>query len=128
MAAAAAAIVELHPFAGLADCRLVPQRLETAMRSFTIASSLSAMPGAVEASCLPSNAVVDDHSCTRSCPTPVFYGSTGQMANLFDIPAEWRKRFDDPKDASLPGGHFCVDQFPDAVALTLRQFLSSAAR
>jgi haloacetate dehalogenase len=26
------------------------------------------------------------------CPTLVFYGSTGVMAQLFDIPAEWRKR------------------------------------
>jgi haloacetate dehalogenase len=62
-----------------------------------------------------------------SCPTLVFYGSTGQMANLFDIPAEWRKRFSNPKEASLPGGHFFVDQFPNEVAMTLCDFLSLAA-
>jgi haloacetate dehalogenase len=61
-----------------------------------------------------------------SCPTLVFYGSTGQMASLFDIPAEWRKRFSNAKAASLPGGHFFVDQFPVEVAQTLRDFLSSA--
>ena len=61
------------------------------------------------------------------CPTLVFYGSTGQMAQLFDIPAEWRKRFGNPKTASLPGGHFFVDQFPDDVARTLSDFLTSIA-
>jgi haloacetate dehalogenase len=61
------------------------------------------------------------------CPTLVFYGSTGQMAQLFDIPAEWRKRFSDPKAASLPGGHFFVDQFPDDVTRTLSDFLTSIA-
>lgn len=51
----------------------------------------------------------------------------GQMANLFDIPQEWRKRFAHLKEASLPGGHFFVDQFPHEVALTLREFLESTA-
>ncbi len=62
-----------------------------------------------------------------SCPSLVFYGSAGQMANLFDIPAEWGKRLVDPKAASLPGGHFFVDQFPREVAETLREFLLSVA-
>ena len=62
-----------------------------------------------------------------TCPTLVFYGSKGQMANLFDIPHEWRKRFAHPQEASLPGGHFFVDQFPHEVVLTLRRFLESTA-
>jgi haloacetate dehalogenase len=61
------------------------------------------------------------------CPTLVFYGSTGQMAQLFDIPAEWCKRFSNSKDVSLPGGHFFVDQFPDDVAQMLSDFLTSVA-
>ena len=61
-----------------------------------------------------------------TCPTLVFYGSTGQMAQLFDIPAEWRKRFTHPKEASLPGGHFFVDQFPEQVVQTLSDFLKVA--
>ena len=61
-----------------------------------------------------------------TCPTLVFYGSTGQMARLFDIPQEWRKRCAQPQEASLPGGHFFVDQFPREVVLTLREFLQSA--
>ncbi len=61
-----------------------------------------------------------------SCPTLVFYGSTGQMANLFDVPAAWRKQFSNLTAASLPGGHFFVDQFPAEAARTLRDFLPSA--
>jgi haloacetate dehalogenase len=60
------------------------------------------------------------------CPTLVFYGSAGQMAQLFDIPQEWRKRFSNSKDAALPGGHFFVDQYPAQVAQTLSDFLVSA--
>ena len=68
-----------------------------------------------------------DLSRLVTCPTLVFYGSTGQMAQLFDIPAEWRKRCAHPKEASLPGGHFFVDQFPQQVAQTLRDFLLQIA-
>jgi len=61
------------------------------------------------------------------CPTLVFYGSSGQMAQLFDIPAQWRARCIDVTEASLPGGHFFVDQFPDETAATLRDFLAQHA-
>jgi haloacetate dehalogenase len=57
------------------------------------------------------------------CPSLVFYGADGTMAKLYDIPAEWRKRCRDVVEASLPGGHFFVDQFPDAVAHELLGFL-----
>lgn len=57
------------------------------------------------------------------CPTLVFYGSRGKMAQLFDIPAEWRKRCVHVSNASVPGGHFFVDQFPRQTAETLSQFL-----
>jgi haloacetate dehalogenase len=57
------------------------------------------------------------------CPTLAFYGASGQMARLFDIPAEWRKRCADLSTSSLPGGHFFVDQFPNDVAQTLTDFL-----
>ena len=58
------------------------------------------------------------------CPTLVFYGAAGLMAKLFDIPAEWRKRCADTAEASLPGGHFFVDQFPDRTAQILLDFLN----
>ena len=57
------------------------------------------------------------------CPTLAFYGAAGRMAQLFDIPAEWRKRCADLSTSSLPGGHFFVDQFPHDVAQTVTDFL-----
>ena len=60
------------------------------------------------------------------CPALVFYGSRGQMAKLFDIPAEWRKRLANITEASLPGGHFFVDQFPRETAEILLDFLARA--
>src|ERR1700761_8895810 len=59
-----------------------------------------------------------------NCPTLVFYGSTGQMAQLFDIPAQWRARCSDVTDLSLPGGHFFVDKFPQQTAHMLEGFLA----
>jgi haloacetate dehalogenase len=47
------------------------------------------------------------------------------MAGLFDIPAEWRKRCANVTQASLPGGHFFVDQFPNETAHVLLEFLSN---
>ena len=58
------------------------------------------------------------------CPALAFYGSQGAMAKLFDIPAQWRKRCSALHDASLPGGHFFVDQFPDQTARILLEFLN----
>jgi haloacetate dehalogenase len=57
------------------------------------------------------------------CPTLAFYGAAGTMAPLFDIPAEWRKRCANVTPASLPGGHFFIDQFPDETARILTDFL-----
>jgi haloacetate dehalogenase len=58
-----------------------------------------------------------------ACPTLVFYGAQGVMAALFDIPAEWRKRCSQVTGASLPGGHFFIDQYPDETARILLDFL-----
>lgn len=60
------------------------------------------------------------------CPVLAFYGAAGVMAKLFDIPAEWRKRCARLQHASLPGGHFFVDQFPNETAATILKFLNSA--
>jgi haloacetate dehalogenase len=45
------------------------------------------------------------------------------MARLFDIPSEWRKRCAHLTDASLPGGHFFVEEFPKETAALLSAFL-----
>jgi len=62
-----------------------------------------------------------------ACPALVFFGANGQMARLFDIPAEWRKRCSNISVASLPGGHFFVDQFPAEAAVILSSFLKHQA-
>jgi haloacetate dehalogenase len=52
-----------------------------------------------------------------------FSGAAGVMARLFDIPAEWRLGCAEVTAASLPGGHFFVDQFTDETARILLDFL-----
>lgn len=58
------------------------------------------------------------------CPTLAFYGSQGEMARLFNIPAEWQKRCDNLDYESLPGGHFFVDQYPEDTAQILSKFIT----
>jgi haloacetate dehalogenase len=62
-----------------------------------------------------------------NCPALVLYGAKGVMARLFDLPAQWRPRLDDMTAASLPGGHFFVDQFPRETARMLDEFLTRNA-
>ena len=68
------------------------------------------------------NDTADRASAVR-CPTLVLFGSTGVMAQHFDIPAEWRKCCENVTPASLPGGHFFVDHYPDETAEILKRFL-----
>jgi haloacetate dehalogenase len=58
-------------------------------------------------------------------PTLVLYGAAGHMARLFDIPAEWRRRCAFIEQATLPGGHFFVDQYPDETAQIVAAFLTA---
>lgn len=58
-----------------------------------------------------------------SCQVLVFYGSNGAMAKCFDIPATWEARCNTIKTASLPGGHFFIDEFPKQTADILKGFL-----
>ena len=60
------------------------------------------------------------------CPTLAFWGSAGLMHKYFDIAAEWKKRCANVRAASLPGGHFFVDQFPAETAKILAEFISSS--
>lgn len=60
------------------------------------------------------------------CPTLAFWGTNGTMHKYFDIGAAWRKRCSQVRDATLPGGHFFVDQFPEEAARILMNFLLSA--
>lgn len=65
----------------------------------------------------------DDIEKQVSCPTLVFYGANGTMAECFDLPATWQKRCKTMKTASLPGGHFFVDEFPEETNKILDEFL-----
>ncbi len=88
-------------------------------------------PGMIHGSCADyrAAATIDlehdtaDIKTKVACPTLVFYGLKGTMAALFDIPAEWRKRCASTTAASLPGGHFFIDQFPEETAKILAHFL-----
>lgn len=67
-----------------------------------------------------------DRGTMVTCPTLVAYGADGVMADMFDIPALWRKKCANVQDAAIPGGHFFIDQHPDETAEMLLNFLKSA--
>jgi haloacetate dehalogenase len=93
-------------------------------------------PGMIHGSCSDyrAAATIDlDHDAADmdrkvTCPTLVLYGASGTMAQLFDIPNEWRKRCAHLTEASLPGGHFFIDHFPDETAQVLLEFVDGAER
>lgn len=58
-----------------------------------------------------------------TCPTLVAYGADGVMADLFDIPALWRRKCETVEDGPIPGGHFFIDQHPDETTDLLLPFL-----
>ncbi len=62
------------------------------------------------------------------CPTLVVWGSAGVIQKYFDIAAAWRARCTAVSTATLPGGHFFIDRFPDETALILDQFLRRPGR
>jgi haloacetate dehalogenase len=62
------------------------------------------------------------------CPTLVVWGSAGVIQKYFDIAAAWRARCTAVSTATLPGGHFFIDRFPDETALILDQFLRNPGR
>jgi haloacetate dehalogenase len=59
-----------------------------------------------------------------ACPTLALWGASGVMAQLFDMEGEWRKRASTLDVATLPGGHFFVDQYPEETAACLKGFFS----
>lgn len=67
-----------------------------------------------------------DRDSMVTCPTLVAYGADGVMAQMFDIPALWRKKCTDVQDGPVPGGHFFIDQHPQETADLLLRFLKTA--
>ena len=59
------------------------------------------------------------------CPTLAFWGSNGVIGRLFDLEKEWSERCNNLRSATLPGGHFFVEQFPEETADIWQRFLGS---
>lgn len=62
------------------------------------------------------------------CPALVLYGSSGVMAQAYDVPATWADRLAQMQVAPIPGGHFFPDTAPDETAASLLRFLTSAQK
>ena len=58
------------------------------------------------------------------CPALVIWGERG-IARLFDMEQVWSARLSRMRTASLPSGHFFVDQFPAETTALLHRFLLS---
>lgn len=59
------------------------------------------------------------------CPALVLWGERG-IARLIDMEQTWSARLSQMRTATLPSGHFFVDQFPAEVTRLLRSFLATA--
>jgi haloacetate dehalogenase len=68
-----------------------------------------------------------DASAMIEVPSLVLWGEQSTLAQAFDIPAVWKRRLARPRFASLPAGHFFVDQRPYEVAAMLDDFLGTIA-
>jgi haloacetate dehalogenase len=66
-----------------------------------------------------------DTGRTVDCPVLALWGSEGFMHRYFDLAALWGARCSQLRTATLPGGHFFVDQFPAETAGILAEFLGS---
>ncbi len=62
---------------------------------------------------------------TVDCPALVLWGERG-IARLFDMEALWSARLTRMHTASVPSGHFFVDEMPDEITVILRNFLALA--
>ncbi|MER6936507.1 alpha/beta hydrolase [Nocardioides sp. NPDC127514] len=58
------------------------------------------------------------------CPALVLWGERG-IARLIDMEQVWSARLSRMRTATLPSGHFFVDQFPAETTRLLRSFLAS---
>lgn len=61
----------------------------------------------------------EDEGRTIDCPASVFYGADGVMAKFYDVGKTWRGWLSDMASEAVPGGHFFVDQNPQATVEAL---------
>jgi haloacetate dehalogenase len=60
-----------------------------------------------------------------ACPVLALWGRDGFMARCYDIGDTWRERCTSLETATLPGGHFFIDQHPTETAAVLGRFLAA---
>lgn len=56
-------------------------------------------------------------------PALVLYGTDGVMARLYDVPVVWSERLENMSAMAIPGGHFFIDQSPEATVTAMTDFL-----
>ncbi len=64
----------------------------------------------------------DDHRRVR-CPLLVLWGSQGFVGRNYDVLAIWREKAQDVIGKDFPCGHFLPEEVPEAVALSIVQFI-----
>lgn len=60
-----------------------------------------------------------------ACPLLVHWAAGSTVDRCFDVLAEWRKRADDVRGHTLPGGHYLAEELPDEVANAMRDFFTT---
>jgi haloacetate dehalogenase len=89
-------------------------------------------PAAIHSSCedYRASASIDlehdraDLNRKLECPLLVLWAAHGGLAQCYDIVSLWRTRAESVESASLPGGHYLPEQFPDEVAERLEAFFN----
>lgn len=67
-----------------------------------------------------------DAHCRFDGPALVLWGARGTLPRFFHIRAIWRRRLVQPEFATIDGGHFFIDEQPEASAAALLRFLDAA--
>jgi haloacetate dehalogenase len=62
-----------------------------------------------------------------ACPTLALWGESGVMGRLYDVGQVWARRCTDLRTGTIPGGHFFIDQNPEATRAALEGFLDTVA-
>jgi haloacetate dehalogenase len=91
-------------------------------------------PAAIHASCEDYRAAAsidiahDDayHGRKVTCPLLALWGEHGVVNRCFDVLDLWRRRANDVRGHTLPGGHYLAEELPDDVATTFAQFFGEA--
>ena len=64
-----------------------------------------------------------DETARITCPLLVLWGADGIVARNYDVAAIWRGKATDVTAQAIPGGHFFIEENPDATLAVLAEFL-----